>query len=74
MFLALGLCGCAESQVALDDARSAVKSSGEELLRMHDVIVAGCTEPPPAPAFCPQLIERFNALQDWYTKINENIP
>jgi hypothetical protein len=72
--LALGLCGCAESQVALDDARSAVKSSGEELLRMYQVIDDGCREPPPAPAFCPELKRRFDAIQGYYTKINKSIP
>lgn len=72
----LALCfttaGCAESQTALDDARSYVRQSGEELLRGYAIIDAGCA--PPEPAFCPELKAWFNKVRDGYTKINEALP
>ena len=69
---ALLLSGCAESQEALQDARDAVRKSGEDLQRVRDIIVAACTDP--APEFWPELVEYFNKLQASYTVINENIP
>lgn len=41
---------------------------------MYQVIDDGCREPPPAPAFCPELKRRFDAIQGYYTKINKSIP
>lgn len=66
------LCGCAGAQTALDDARSYVRQSGEELLRLHGIISAVCVEP--EPDFCPELKESFNRVRDIYTRLNETIP
>ncbi len=71
--LVLMLSGCAGAQAALDDARTQVQRSGEELLRLYQVIQAGCSVEP-VPAFCPELKRRFNALQEHYTVLNEVIP
>jgi hypothetical protein len=66
------LCGCAAGQTALDDARSYVRQSGEELLRLHGVISVVCVEP--EPDFCPELKRSFNRLRDAYTRLNEAMP
>jgi hypothetical protein len=71
--LLLLLSGCAGAQTALDNARTQVQRSGEELLRLYQVIQAGCSVEP-VPSFCPELKQRFNALQEHYTVLNEVIP
>ena len=72
VLLVLCLSGCAETQTQLDDARSYVKSGGEELLRLHGILSAVCVAP--EPAYCPELKASFDRLQTFYTKLNENIP
>jgi hypothetical protein len=76
VFRALAAClllgGCAGGQTALDDARSYVRQSGEELLRLHGIITAVCIEP--EPEFCPELKKSFNRVRDAYTRLNEVIP
>jgi hypothetical protein len=66
------LCSCAGAQTALDDARSYVRQSGEELLRLHGVISAICIDP--EPDFCPELKDSFNRVRDAYTRVNEAMP
>jgi len=64
--------GCAEGQQKLEDARSAVRDTGQELQRTREVIIALCREP--APEQCAELVDQFNKLQAAYTKVNEAMP
>jgi hypothetical protein len=68
------LSGCAGTEPAVEDARAAVRAAGENLERTRAVIIAVCSEPPPAHAMCPQLVRTFNDLQVVYSEINEAMP
>lgn len=68
----LTVLSCVESQAALDDARSAIRDTGDMLAQTRTKIVAACVEP--TPEFCAELIARFNELQAAYTVVNEAVP